>query len=218
VPPVAAESDQPAATASRGLERGRQLDRVNAFSDGLFTISATLLVLSIDVPDIPKGEVSAKLPEAIGHLFSGQIPTYFLSFWVIAVFWLRHHELFGRLARSDTRFAAINLLFLAFVSLLPFPTELLGQYGREPLVVALYAGNLVILSLLLRWLAHEAERAHLLHPGLRAVDRAAELRGRTTFVLFVISIPLAWVEPRLSMACWFGALFVHRLIARRYPG
>lgn len=212
---MAGQSDQPAADRPR-LERGRQLDRVNAFSDGLFTISATLLVLSIHVPDIPAGDVSDKLPAAIGHLFSGPIPTYFLSFWVIAVFWLRHHELFGRLARSDTRFAAINLLFLAFVSLLPFPTEMLGQYGREPLVVDLYAANLVILSLLLRWLAHEAERTHLLHAGLVAVDPAARARGAVTLSLFALSIPLAWIEPRLAMACWFGALFAHRLIARRY--
>jgi uncharacterized membrane protein len=215
VPPVTVRSDQPE-SAPRGLERGRQLDRVNGFSDGLFTISATLLVLSIHVPEIPKAAAPDELPAAIGHLFTGQIPTYFLSFWVIAVFWLRHHELFGRIARSDTRFASINLLFLAFVSLLPFPTELLGQYGREPLVVDIYAANLVILSLLLRRLAREAERAHLLHPGYVALDRAMELRGNAVALLFGLSIPLAWVDPYLSMACWFGSIFAQRFVTRRF--
>jgi uncharacterized membrane protein len=151
-------------------------------------------------------------------VLNSTVPTYFLSFAIIGLFWLRHHQLFGRLARSDNRFATLNLVFLAFVALLPFPTQLLGRYGHEPVVVALYEGNLLVLSVLLQALGHDARSRRLIHHEWAQHDRMGQLRGVTTVIMFGISIPLAWVDTQVAIACWLISPLVPRLLMRRLAG
>lgn len=190
-------------------EQGRQLDRVNAFSDGVFTIAATLLVLSIDLPSGPFSELAGELPRLIEPTF-----TYFLSFAVIGRFWLRHHQLFGRLHSSDQRFAVINLVFLSFVALLPAPTELLGRYPGRTAPVVIYAINLVILTLMLQWLYRDAETR-----GLCDIPRETDggAHREASYIMlgaFLISIPVAFIVPRLGVYCWVFAALTPTLVGR----
>ena len=106
-------------------ERGRQLDRVNAFSDGVFSIAATLLVLSIDIPSGP----NSALPDELRRL-ERPLSSYFISFAVVSLYWMVHHRLLGRLRASDHSFAVLNLVFLSFVALLPAPTLPLSRYDN----------------------------------------------------------------------------------------
>ena len=198
-------------------EQGRQLDRVNAFSDGVFTIAATLLVLSIDLPQGPFSELAGELPKLVEPTF-----TYFLSFAVIGRFWLRHHQLFGRLHSSDQRFAVINLVFLSFVALLPAPTELLGRYPGRTAPVVIYALNLVILTLMLQWLYHDAETRGLCDIPQETDGGVHRQAARIMLGAFLISIPIAFVVPRLGVYCWIAAALTpmavtnyHRLRDRR---
>lgn len=197
---------EPEARRSAPREKGRQLDRVNAFSDGVFTIAATLLVLSIDLPTGSVDQLSDKLPDLVEPTL-----TYFLSFAVIGRFWLRHHQLFGRLRFSDQRFATINLVFLSFVALLPAPTELLGRYPGRTAPVVIYAANLLIMSLLLRWLFHDSEARGLTDIELGAQERNS-LGAWIMTGAFFVSIPLAFVIPRLTLLLWIVATFAPRII------
>ena len=125
--------------------------RVTAFTDGLFVVAATLLVVSIDIPNIPSHEVSKLLPPALDDIVP-QLTSYFISFAVIVVFWFRHHALFGRVHTHDTRFVALNMVFLAFIAVLPFPTELvagaLGDASAERVFVTMYGLTLLTIRLL----------------------------------------------------------------------
>jgi uncharacterized membrane protein len=188
-------------------ETGRQLGRVNSFSDGLFAIAATLLVLSIDVPHVPAAELKYALDDLIQPVLA-----YFLSFAVVGLFWLRHHELFGRLEASDGRFATINLVFLAVVALLPVPTELLGRYGADAGPVVIYAIFIVALSLLLQALFAHALKAQLVDVG-RPVQ--ASRRGHWVVAVFTLSIPIAFLHPQMAMISWALAALVPALQSRR---
>jgi uncharacterized membrane protein len=188
-------------------ETGRQLGRVNNFSDGLFAIAATLLVLSIDVPRVSH----AQLPYALDNMIQ-PVLAYFLSFAVVGLFWMRHHQLFGMLRASDSGFAAINLLFLAVVALLPVPTELLGRYGADTGPVVIYAVFILALSLLLRGLAHHAIRANLTDREPHARWRA---RGHWVLVVFGLSIPVAFLSPQVAMYSWTLVAVLPRLHERR---
>ena len=117
-----------------------EFGRIVAFSDGVFTIAITLLVLSLEVP--PGGDLSELLSERAEQFFA-----YFLSFAVTARFWLAHHRFYGLVQRFDRRLVTLNFVYLSFVALLPFTTELIGDYSDDPLGVAIYAGCLAILSL-----------------------------------------------------------------------
>lgn len=183
------------------LETGRRLGRVDAFSDGLFAIAATLLALSIDVPQVPEAQLNGELDSLFPSVLA-----YFISFAVVGLFWLRHHEFFGRLEASDSRLATINLVFLSFVALLPVPTEMLGRYDDSPAPVVIYAVFILVLSTLLRLLFHHAERAGLLAPGQHVPVNIAGAIG--VWSAFGLSIPLAYVEPDLGMYCWILAAVV----------
>jgi uncharacterized membrane protein len=199
-------ASEPPAQAS-AVETGRQLGRVNNFSDGLFAIAATLLVLSIDVPRVS----NAQLPDQLDNMIQ-PVLAYFLSFAVVGLFWMRHHQLFGMLRASDSSFAAINLAFLAVVALLPVPTELLGRYGADTAPVVIYAVFILALSLLLRALG-----AHALRAGLadREPHGRWQLRGRWVLVVFGLSIPIAFLSPPVAMYSWILVAVLPRLHERR---
>ena len=191
-------------------DTGRRLGRVDSFSDGLFSIAATLLVLSIDVPTVPEGDLNGALDSLLPSLLA-----YFISFAVVGLFWLRHHEFFGRLQASDSRLAALNLVFLSFVALLPVPTELLGRYDNSAAPVVIYAVFILILSALLRALFHHARKAHLMAPGQEVpADNAG---AAAVWIAFALSIPLAFVSPDLGMYCWILA-WPLRIVFARLPG
>jgi uncharacterized membrane protein len=187
-------------------ETGRQLGRVNNFSDGLFAIAATLLVLSIDVPRVSH----AQLPHQLDNMIQ-PVLAYFLSFAVVGLFWMRHHQLFGMLRASDTGFAALNLLFLAVVALLPVPTELLGRYGADTAPVVIYAVFILVLSLLLRGLTRHALRAGLTD---REPHGRWHVRGQWVLVVFGLSIPVAFLSPQVAMYSWILVAVLPRLHGR----
>ncbi len=191
----------------------RELDRVGAFSDGVFAIAITLLVLNIEVPDV----AGRDLGSAISDL-SDDFVAYGIGFAVIGLFWYEHHKLFAVLGRSSGRFVLVNTTLLALIALMPFTTAVLGRYD-EPLAVALYAGNVgltIILSGLTTLVAIGA--------GLYAEPAPDPTRSRRRQVIidttgralvFLISIPIAYTISQ-SLAKWFWLLLlVFSLLDRR---
>src|SRR6476661_6687836 len=168
--------------------------RVTAFTDGLFVVAATLLVVSIDIPNIPDHEVSRLLPPALDDIVP-QLTSYFISFAVIVLFWFRHHALFGRVHTHDTRFVALNMVFLAFIA------------------VVIYAVNVLILSTLLLALFVYAERNHLVHEDTSGIPH--RVRALSVLIVFGLSIPVALLfGARTAEYFWLTMFIVPRVIAR----
>ena len=141
--------------------RGRRFlgtDRLAAFSDGVFSIAATLLVLDIVVhpPGTPLEQVLHAWPAYLA---------YAVSFLTIGAAWLAHTALTDRLTRSDPIFLQINLLVLLVVAFLPFPTRLvadaLHNTGAERVAVTVYGMTLLAIRLLGSALDAYARREHL---------------------------------------------------------
>jgi uncharacterized membrane protein len=199
----------PAATEA---ER-RELDRVGAFSDGVFAIAITLLVLNIEVPDVPGRDLGS----AISQLHD-DVVAYGIGFAVIGLFWYEHHRLFALLGRTNGRLVLVNTALLAFIALMPFTTAVLGRYD-EPLAVALYAGNVgltVILSGLTALVATGGGLYAAPVPDATG-SRRRELIVDTTAraLVFLVSIPIAYAISE-SLAKWFWLmLLVLSLVDRR---
>jgi uncharacterized membrane protein len=195
--------------------RGMDGARVVGFTDGLFVVAATLLVVSIDIPSIPDSQVSSVLPHALDDILP-QLLSYFISFAVIVLFWFRHHALFGRVHTHDARFVAINMVFLAFIAVLPFPTELVGKYGDQAISVIIYSINVLVLSGLLSLLYVYAERHDLLHADEEG--GAHRLRAAAVFIVFGAAIPIALLfGARAAQYTWVAMAIVPRILvwARR---
>jgi len=148
-----------------------ETSRVEAFSDGVFAIAATLLVLTLTVPTVREA-ASGRL---LWHELLDRWPTYFafvVSFVSILVMWASHHNIFTLIRRVDHTFLLINGVVLMGVTVVPFSTELLAQHlghRGEHVAAAVYSAVALIIALGFNALWYWARRGeHLLEPGIPA--------------------------------------------------
>ncbi|TML58662.1 MAG: DUF1211 domain-containing protein, partial [Actinobacteria bacterium] len=100
--------------------------RLETFSDGVFAIAITLLVLLFDVPDVSRGQ---SLAHALAHQWPSYA-SYAVSFVTIGIIWVNHHTLFRHIVRVDRVFLFINIGFLMTVAFLPYPTAVVARFIR----------------------------------------------------------------------------------------
>jgi uncharacterized membrane protein len=145
------------------IRRGLSTGRLEAFSDGVFAIAITLLVLDIALP----ANASRHLLRAVGDLWPSYV-AYVASFSTIGAMWLGHNAITEYLDRADGTFVRLNLLLLLFVAFLPFPTRLFADYitkdSVERVAVTFYGATLVLTSTLLLVLWRYAVRRQLVRP------------------------------------------------------
>jgi uncharacterized membrane protein len=195
-----------AQTAKRRTENEIEFSRIVAFSDGVFAIAITLLVLNLGVPEhIRHDDLWPVLREQGQDLFA-----YALSFAVIGRFWVVHHRFFGDVTGFDGRLIALNLFYLAWIVLIPFSSQVLGDHGGDEAAVILYAVNLVGVLLSGVLMFADARRAGL----SRVTPEEAKVGQRSALVVaavFLASIPVALLDPHLAPYCWI-ALFLGPLL------
>jgi uncharacterized membrane protein len=180
-----------------------EFTRIVAFTDGVFAIAITLLVLSLDVPSGLEGAgLHAFLVDSWPQLFA-----YFLSFAVIGRFWLSHHDMFSLLHDFDRRLMVLNLVYLSLIVLIPFPTELLGDFGDRTDAVVLYAAVVGTAALLTSRIIGDALRRGLVLPKWR--ERAGEMASGliAPALIFYASIPVALLTPIAGQLVWLALLF-----------
>lgn len=185
-------------------------NRMEAFSDGVFAISITLLVLEIRVP-IPGFE-------HLGHALLTQWPSYaafVVSFLTIGIIWINHHAMVRRLQRADHSILIWNLLLLMTVSILPFTTALMAAYLKESngesLAAAVYSGSFLLMSLVFAGMNRHIlfERVDFLQEGLDERTRRLTLqRGVVGLLPYALATALAVLSPYLTLAiCAAVAVF-----------
>src|SRR5512133_1753031 len=144
-------------SAQRRDENQVEFSRIVAFSDGVFAIAITLLVLNLSVPEHIKGDdLTTVLWEQRQDLFA-----YAISFAVIGRFWIVHHRFFGEVTSFDGRLLVLNLFYLFWIVLIPFSSQVLGDHGGDTAAVVLYAANLAGVILVGRLMFDDARRAGL---------------------------------------------------------
>jgi uncharacterized membrane protein len=187
------------------------IDRLLALTDGVVAIALTLLVLQLQVP--VSNSVDKTSPSALWHALDvdgGELTSYFVSFFVIAQFWLVHHRVLRGMRGHSEGLAWRNFAFLLTLTLMPFTSDLLGRFGGNPLAVTLFAINLVALSLTTQWIYLYAAGHNLLDEEKRS--RYEELVGRVrsllTMAVVSLALILAWTDTALSRYVWLLFLVV----------
>ena len=221
-PPPNAPSETPSEGPSQPRRRGFRTGRLEAFSDGVFAIAVTLLVLDIGV--------SATAGQNLGDAIRGLWPSYLAyvaSFSTIGAAWLGHNAITEYLDRADAAFVRLNLLLLLFVSFLPFPTRLVAEYihhdRAERVAVTFYGIVLLLSSTMLLILWRYAVRAKLVRPDL--ADEEIELLterltpGLGAYLVLIVSglfVPVIAVIGFLGIALYYIIPF-RRLSASILP-
>ena len=202
--------------------QGLRTTRMEAFSDGVFAIAITLLVLDIAVPAGSEAHLlQSVLDEWPSYL------AYFVSFATIGAAWLLHSVITEYLDHADSLFLRLNLLLLLVVSFLPFPTKLiaesLGSTDPERVAATIYGVNLLLAAGLLALLWRYATRSGLLRTDIADEDRSILTRRLTPglagyLVLIVIGLfwPTAAVVGYLAIAFFFIVPLPSR-VRRAYP-
>lgn len=193
--------------AAKGRTRAEDelsFSRIVAFSDGVFAIAITLLVLQIQVPSHIHS--ASKLTHALTDQSSDLI-AYAISFAVIGRFWVSHHRFFSNVRSFDSRLLALNLLFLAFVVLIPYSSQVLGEYGGKAPAVILYAGNLALVTLVSALMCTYVLRVE--HTDPDRVPAVIQGRSGSLFAagIFLLSMPIALVTPLYAPYVWLLLFF-----------
>jgi uncharacterized membrane protein len=201
-----------AATEARE-ERTTDLERLVFFSDAVFAIAITLLVIDIKVPEIHEGDAATELPRLVRELIPN-ILSYVISFLVIATFWLAHHRLFRYIRRYDHRLLWLNLIFLMFVAFLPFPAGMLGRYGDTFFAVVFYVVIQITIGLLLTLLWDHATRGHrLVDPDLDPrLIREQLSRNLGVPIIFAISLGVAAINATAGKLFWLLVLAIRPIV------
>ena len=188
------------------MEDSKETGRVEAFSDGVFAVAITLLVLNIQPPPLssPKLFADGALRDYLFHQWP-MLVAFVTSFATIGVMWLNHHRLFKHIKYADNTLLALNLLLLLIIVFIPYPTALLAQQyathpeGRDAAI--LYGGTNVIMAIcfyvLWRYASHENR---LLSKDADPEEvRAISRQYRFGPLLYLITFALAWLSAPVSV-------------------
>jgi uncharacterized membrane protein len=189
--------------------------RLEAFSDGVIAVAITLLVLNLTVPKPPQLDLGSTLlrqwPE---------YAAYAISFLTIGIIWINHHAMIGRLREVDHGILFLNLLLLFWIVVLPFATNLMASYLREPhgenLAAAVYAGSLLFMALTFALLNQHllVRKAHLLTVEMSEEQRRTLLaRTRTGLIPYAVATPVALLSPDITLGIC-GAIAVFYALPR----
>jgi len=196
---------------------GDSTERIEFFSDAVFAIAMTLLVLDIKVPDVKATELWPALVELLPEYFA-----YALSFVTIALNWMSHHRKFRVITGFTTGLLRLNLLLLLLVAFVPFPTALLSEYAEIPSVI-LYAATLGAIGLVQTAIWAYAHRKGLLSSSVDdGIYRYARADGFVNPAIFLASIVVAALGAHtLAMFTWIlmwpASIIVSLLFGRRKP-
>ena len=187
--------------------------RVEAFSDGVIAIAITLLVLQIKIPSTGV--------ESLRHALLHQWPAYFsyaVSFLVIGVMWVNHHQIFSHVGRADRVVQFLNLGLLMSIAFVPFPTAVVGEFinssSGEQTAAILYGVCFTIIALFFNALWQYVIRT----PGILEADADPRvIRGitrsyRPGMPLYASATAIAFVSPIASVAL-FGAIAIFYMLS-----
>lgn len=196
-------------SASARTRNERSLSRLVGFSDGVYAIAITLLALDVRLPAV---DATALNPPLAVQLV-GLLPNLFafaLSFVVIGGYWVAHHRFFSYVERYDTRMLWLNLLVMFFVALLPFPTQVVADYGDTTLGIEVYAGGMTLTGLAIAALMLYAFRSGLMCDG--ADMRMSLTKALITPCVFGVSMVVAIWSPTIASSMWWLIAVVYFVI------
>ena len=198
-----------------------QLDRLISFSDAVFAIAITLLVIEIRVPELKDPSVN-ELFTALRERILGFL-AFVLSFFVIGQFWISHHRLFGYVTSYNNGLIWLNLNMLFWIVLVPFTTGLNSRYGGMNMVWIIYSLNLAFIPLtsyfIVKYISKPSRKMSvIIHDELTKWYMVR--RCQITFSIFVLGAILAslpwYFTALLSRFIYFMIFPAMRILTSKY--
>lgn len=207
------------------LKKEFQLERLILFSDAVFAIAITLLVIEIKIPEIHENVSDKALLHELGHLLP-KFLGFIVSFMFIGLYWTIHHRMFGFVTAYDRRLLVLNLVFLFFIALMPFSTGFYSEYSSGDLIskqlkvpMTFYVLNFCALGIVNHFMWR-----HILNPKNKLatppvdpqVAKMAKVRSLVVPLIFFLMLPVAYLT-NVIFAVYLPLLIpvVLRILKRR---
>jgi uncharacterized membrane protein len=185
--------------------------RLEAFSDGVFAIIITIMVLELRTPHGEAGAAEMSALLALRPVFG----SYVLSFIFIAIYWNNHHHMMHASHRVNGAILWANVHLLFWLSLVPFVTAWMGENGFAPLPVASYGVVMLLCGVAFTILGQSLKRLHGPESAIaRALGR--DLKGSMSLVFYACAIPLAFVDRWLALALYVVVAAMWLIPDRRF--
>lgn len=177
--------------------------RMEALSDGIIAIVATLLVLEIRVPKLPESHTPQDMMHAIGEMIPSLV-AFLFSFLNILVFWFNHDSIGKVLYYFDRKVSFLNFFFLLFISLVPFTTAYVSEFPQSKIAVTAYGIVLFSASLVAAWMYHHiAFHSNMMHASIKLTTRRKIWRKVMMGpIAFLVAILLGWVHPMIPISVY----------------
>jgi uncharacterized membrane protein len=167
-------------------EQGISKARIGGLIDGVYAISMTLLVVTLELPNV-HGNLTGETPLTVLRGLLPDILHYTAAFLILAGFWYLHHQRFSIIRWVNRRILAINLLSLFFITLVPFTTNIAGNYPADPFGTIPFSMNILVIGLLSLWeWYHIRHNSCILEPG--ADREVMRFEGDAVLVIPAISV------------------------------
>lgn len=183
--------------------------RVEAFSDGIFAIIITLLVLEIKVPHIHEYNSANELMQALFGLLPKFI-SWIISFFTVAVIWVNHHKIFKQIKQLDSGIFWRNAFLLLWTSFIPFPTAVLGDYPNNKVSIVLYGTVMSLMALsftLMRLYAISKNEVLEDAVNLEAFKRETKLSLIFGPLMYLSGLAVGSIHPYLSFSVYIAIPF-----------
>ncbi len=176
--------------------------RLDQLSDGIFAIVMTILVFQIKLPveifgSIANSALWTEIEKLLPLLFS-----YVLSFALLFTYWRAHHFFISIYAKNiDSMLTNINALFFMLISLIPFSSSVLGQFGQNELSVILFGAHIILIGLTLFWMrSYVLYSEHIKNPEISKREiHGSTIRTMVPVIFALIAMPLAFFSIKLSL-------------------
>lgn len=191
--------------------------RLETFSDGVFAIAVTLLILEVRLPDVEGATLSTRLarawPDYVGFV---------ISFVTIGIMWANHHNIFGLIHRTSHGLVVANLVLLLCVSFLPFPTKVLGEHLRltgddQQTATVFYSGSFFVTAVFYNLVWQTAAfRNRLIVPGCETEAAEVTRRFRPGAPVYLLATLVALWSVPASLAIDAGLALLY-ILPRHSP-
>ena len=190
-------------------------NRLEALSDGVFSIIMTLLIFNVAVPTIAGTASEADIATALLNL-SPLFVSYFMSFAVLAMFWISHNFFYHSVTTEVNRkLVLLNMLYLSFLAFIPFSAHLLGEYQYLKLPVLLYGANVLLIGIIASFILHYAIYSHDIDTSHLDERLVAQARVRSLLTPISTAIGIAVLNFSTPAAL---ILFTFPIIFNLIPG
>jgi uncharacterized membrane protein len=191
------------------------LERLMFFSDAVFAIAITLLIIEIKVPHLPRGTSNLEWGGALAQLIPNFV-AFLISFFVIGRFWMTHHTAFGFARHFDKRLNWPNLHLLAMIAFMPFATALVAEHFGELVPTLFYNLTLIVTAILSSRLIRIATSEGIVKVDADSAElEFARVRGFSLIIAAIVALLIGLLAPLFSQVGLATIPLWLRLLQRR---